>query len=104
MRRLEGLRNKMRLLKTLHGWLGVFVLPWVLIIGLTGLYLNHESLVTGFLDGGSYDEAQFDVWPDPQPMTPDPPCCLQKQQNQTPRCSGCGRIRARCPFPVRSRP
>lgn len=60
----------MRLLKTLHGWLGVFVLPWVLIIGLTGLYLNHEDLVTGVLDGGSFDEAQFDAWPDPHPMTP----------------------------------
>jgi hypothetical protein len=59
----------MRLLKTVHGWLGVFVLPWVIIIGLTGLYLNHERLVMGMLEGEGYDEAQFDAWPDPQPMT-----------------------------------
>ena len=59
----------MRLLKTVHGWLGVFVLPWVIIIGLTGLYLNHERLVMGLLEGEGYDEAQFDAWPDPQPMT-----------------------------------
>lgn len=61
----------MRLLKTLHGWLGIIVQPWVLIIGLTGLFLNHESLVMGLLDQGGYDEAQFDLWPDLRPMTPE---------------------------------
>jgi hypothetical protein len=60
---------RMRFLKTMHGWLGVVVLPWVLIIGLTGLYLNHERLVNGLLDGEGYDEAQFDAWPDPTPLT-----------------------------------
>ncbi|MBL9048517.1 MAG: PepSY-associated TM helix domain-containing protein [Tabrizicola sp.] len=59
----------MRLLKTIHGWLGVIVLPWVVIIGLTGLFLNHEGLVMGFLSSGGYDEAQFDTWPDPQPKS-----------------------------------
>lgn len=61
----------MRLLKTIHGWLGVIVLPWVVIIGLTGLFLNHERLVLGVLDGGGYDESLFDSWPEPRPMTPD---------------------------------
>jgi len=61
----------MRLLKTLHGWLGVLVLPWVIIIGLTGLFLNHEGLVLGWLDGGGYDEATFDAWPGAQPLTVD---------------------------------
>ena len=61
----------MRLIKTMHGWLGVLVLPWVLIIGVTGLYLNHESLVMAVLDGEGYDEAAFESWPDPRPMTPD---------------------------------
>jgi hypothetical protein len=60
----------MRLLKTLHGWLGVIVLPWVLIIGLTGLFLNHERLVMGVLEGDSYDEAQFDAWPNAAPLSP----------------------------------
>lgn len=69
----------MRLLKSLHGWLGVFVLPWVIIIGLTGLYLNHEGLVLGALDGAAYDEAQFDAWPDPRPMTSDNARALAEQ-------------------------
>lgn len=59
----------MRLLKTLHGWLGVLVLPWVIIIGLTGLFLNHEGLVLTWLDGEGYDETQFDSWPGAQPVT-----------------------------------
>lgn len=59
----------MRLLKTIHSWLGVIVLPWVLVIGLTGLFLNHERLVMGILDRGGYDETQFDTWPDPRQMT-----------------------------------
>lgn len=59
----------MRLLKTVHGWLGVLVLPWVIIIGLTGLFLNHEGLVLGLLASEAYDETQFEAWPDPRPMT-----------------------------------
>ena len=61
----------MRLLKTIHSWLGVIVLPWVLIIGFTGLYLNHENLVMGVLDQGGYDEDLVDTWASPRPMTPE---------------------------------
>ncbi|WP_149586672.1 PepSY-associated TM helix domain-containing protein [Tabrizicola flagellatus] len=59
----------MRLLKTVHGWLGVLVLPWVIVIGLTGLFLNHERLVMGWLEGEGYDEAQFDNWPGARALT-----------------------------------
>jgi hypothetical protein len=30
-----------RFLKTLHGWLGVIILPWIVLAGFTGLYENH---------------------------------------------------------------
>lgn len=53
----------------MHGWLGVIVLPWVILIGLTDLYLNHERLVMGWLDDAGYDEAQFDAWPGAKPLT-----------------------------------
>lgn len=59
----------MRLLKTIHGWLGVFVLPWVIVIGITGLFLNHERLVMGWLDKPAYDEAQFAAWPGAKALT-----------------------------------
>lgn len=59
----------MRLLKTVHSWLGVIVLPWVILIGLTGLFLNHEGLFMGWLEGDAYDEAQFDAWPGAAPLT-----------------------------------
>ncbi|MFN3991609.1 MAG: PepSY-associated TM helix domain-containing protein [Tabrizicola flagellatus] len=59
----------MRLLKTVHGWLGVIVLPWVIVIGLTGLFLNHERLVMGWLEGEGYDEAQFNNWPSARALT-----------------------------------
>ena len=38
-----------RLLKTVHGWLGVLILPWVIIAGLTGIYMNHSKLVLSVL-------------------------------------------------------
>jgi len=57
-----------RVLKTVHGWLGILVLPWVLLMGLTGLYLNHSDLVYKFLPAPSYDEAQFDKWPARAPL------------------------------------
>jgi hypothetical protein len=34
-----------RLLRSLHTWLGVMILPWVIIAGVTGLYMNHSALV-----------------------------------------------------------
>lgn len=35
----------LRLCRTTHSWLGALVVPWVLIIGATGYYLNHEQFV-----------------------------------------------------------
>lgn len=55
-----------RLFKTVHTWLGVLILPWIIVIGLTGLYLNHWQLVNDLLTKPSYDEASFDDWPNPQ--------------------------------------
>ncbi|MFT5006522.1 MAG: hypothetical protein ACI8YI_002149, partial [Paracoccaceae bacterium] len=61
----------MKLLKTLHGWLGFFVMPWIIMIGLTGLYLNHSKLVSGLLPTSAYDEARFDDWQNPQALDQD---------------------------------
>lgn len=58
--------SKAKLLKFFritHGWLGVIVFPWIFAIGLTGLYLNHSSLVLGWIGSSNYDESRFSDWP-----------------------------------------
>ncbi len=57
-----------RFLKSLHGWLGILIMPWIIVIGLTGFYLNHSKLVLSYFPSASYDEAQFKDWPNPFPM------------------------------------
>ena len=37
----------LRYCRTVHSWLGALVMPWVLIIGFTGFYLNHSQFVLG---------------------------------------------------------
>lgn len=51
-----------RLFKTLHGWIGVILLPWVVIAGLTGIYMNHSKAILRMLPDGSYNERLFDSW------------------------------------------
>lgn len=34
-----------RKLRKLHGWLGALILPWIVIAGATGFYMNHERMV-----------------------------------------------------------
>jgi hypothetical protein len=48
-----------RLLRTLHSWLGVFILPWVIIAGLTGLYMNHGQLILSIFPDGDISADQF---------------------------------------------
>lgn len=56
-----------RFLKTLHSWLGVMILPWVVAAGFTGLYMNHDDLILSvFPDTEHYDAALFDASPKAQ--------------------------------------
>lgn len=48
-----------RLLRTLHSWLGLFILPWVIIAGLTGLYMNHGQLILSIFPDGDISADQF---------------------------------------------
>lgn len=59
----------LRMLRTVHGWLGVFILPWIIILGLTGFYLNHWQAVLSLLEPAPYDESRFDEWPVTEPVT-----------------------------------
>lgn len=58
-----------RLLKTIHSWLGVMILPWVVAAGFTGLYMNHADLVLSlFPDTAHYDASLFDASPLARPV------------------------------------
>jgi len=58
-----------RSLKSIHGWLGVLILPWVIIIGLTGIYLNHAKFIKSYLPNSQKaDISVIANWPDPQPV------------------------------------
>lgn len=50
-----------RLLRTLHSWLGVVILPWVIVAGFTGFYMNHESLVLSILPDGNVGVTAFEA-------------------------------------------
>lgn len=52
-----------RLMKTIHSWLGVLILPWVVAIGFTGLYMNHDDLILSLFPTQHYDTAGFDTSP-----------------------------------------
>lgn len=58
-----------RLLRTVHGWIGIFVFPWIIVIGATGFYLNHPQTILSVLEGPKYAESRFDEWPVTEPVT-----------------------------------
>jgi len=59
----------LKILRVFHSWLGIFVLPWIIIIGATGFYLNHGRAISPLLEAEKYDESLFDLWPPEQPVT-----------------------------------
>ncbi len=61
----------LKFFRVTHGWAGVIVFPWIFIIGLTGLYLNHKSLVLDWIGSNDYDETQFADWPTVDLTMPD---------------------------------
>ena len=56
-----------RLLRTLHGWLGLLVLPWIILAGLTGLFENHGGLFQQILPQGMFSAQMVQALPD-QPV------------------------------------
>ena len=45
----------------MHAWTGIFVMPWIIMIGATGLYLNHAKAINSLLYASAFDEALFDT-------------------------------------------
>jgi hypothetical protein len=59
----------LRSLRFVHAWLGIIVVPWIIIIGATGLYLNHSRAIFALIDVAPYDEASFADWPGAAPVS-----------------------------------
>jgi len=59
----------LRALRAVHGWIGVVVVPWVFIMGLTGFYLNHSKTIMSFVPQEKYDERQFNLLKPALPIT-----------------------------------
>ncbi|MCP3972745.1 MAG: hypothetical protein GY717_20970 [Rhodobacteraceae bacterium] len=57
----------LRGLRFVHSWLGIFIVPWIIIIGATGLYLNHATAILSLIDAEPYEESQFAGWPGARP-------------------------------------
>ena len=53
----------LKILRTSHAWLAIVVLPWILMIGLTGFYLNHSKTILKLIEPAGYDESLFADWP-----------------------------------------
>jgi hypothetical protein len=59
----------LRACRSLHSWLSVIVLPWVIVIGLTGFYLNHAKLVGALFVGNHFSESGFEEQVPATPIT-----------------------------------
>jgi hypothetical protein len=53
----------MQWLRSIHGWLGILILPWVIALGLTGFYLNHGNMVMALIGSGELDFSTFELLP-----------------------------------------
>lgn len=58
-------------LRSIHGWLGILILPWIIALGLTGFYLNHGDAVMSLIGSGELDFGTFELLPGDE-MVPEP--------------------------------
>jgi hypothetical protein len=50
-------------LRALHRWMGLILFPWVIIYGLTGLYMNHGDLILSLFPRDHIEQALVDDQP-----------------------------------------
>ena len=62
-------RGFLSVCRTLHGWLGIFVVPWVILIGATGFYLNHGKVISSMLFPEAFSEKDSDQHQPSSPIT-----------------------------------
>lgn len=60
---MNKMAQVMKTLRIIHSYLGLIALPWVILFGVSGLYLNHPSLITNILPASAYSDnaEQFEL-------------------------------------------
>jgi uncharacterized iron-regulated membrane protein len=58
-----------KICRTIHRWMGLILLPWVIVIGATGFYLNHHKLVLSWIGQTEFSEAGFSAQQLPVPKS-----------------------------------
>ena len=48
--------HALKYLRTVHSWLGVLILPWVVLFGITGFYLNHPEIIRAISPYSNYED------------------------------------------------
>jgi hypothetical protein len=61
----------LKTLRSLHGWLGVILLPWIIAIGATGFYLNHARMILDVLEPAAFEESSLREWAGAAPVDRD---------------------------------
>lgn len=61
----------LKTLRSLHGWLGVILLPWIIVIGATGFYLNHARMILDVLEPAAFEESSLRAWAGAAPVDAD---------------------------------
>lgn len=59
----------LKVIRTIHSYLGIIALPWVILFGISGLYLNHPNLITNILPASSYSNTSEQFAPLETPLT-----------------------------------
>lgn len=54
----------LRIIRSLHSWMGFIILPWIVLYGFTGFYLNHSKAINKLINASPYNESQFIVRPE----------------------------------------
>lgn len=52
----------LKALRNLHGWLGFVLLPWIIVIGATGFYLNHARTILDWIEPAQFEESSLADW------------------------------------------
>ena len=53
---MNKMAQVLKVFRTIHSYLGIIALPWVILFGISGLYLNHPNLITNILPASAYSD------------------------------------------------